>query len=196
MRKQGLIFIISGPSGSGKSSLLECLLNNSGLRRNLAKSISFTTRPKRSGEQDARDYFFISERQFRQKRAAKKILEWTKYLGYYYATPRDFVERQMQKGKDILLCLDLKGAQKIKRLYPRNTVTVFVLPPSLETLKGRIQQRCHKTKETEIKRRIRRGRQELLAAHRYDYCVVNKDLAQAARKLRGVILKERASQRD
>ena len=187
---KGLIFVISGPSGSGKSTLLSCLLRNRELKNRLVKSISFTTRPKRSGEKDRKDYFFITERQFKRQQKAKKILEWTKYLGYYYATPRDFLERQTQKGKNILLCLDLKGALKIKRLYPKNTVTIFVVPPSLEILGQRIKKRCRKTKQDEIQQRIKRARQELLAMHRYDYCLVNKDLRQAVGQLKSAILKE------
>jgi guanylate kinase len=187
---QGLIFVISGPSGSGKSTLLSHVLKDNGLKNRLVKSLSFTTRPKRSGEREGKDYFFITERQFKQQRSTKKILEWTKYLGYYYATPRDFLERQIQKGKDILLCLDLKGAQKIKRFYPKNTVTIFVAPPSLEILGERIRRRCRKTKRVEIQQRIKRARLELLAMHRYDYCLVNKDLGQAVRQLKSAILKE------
>ena len=185
-----MIFIISGPSGSGKSTLLEKLVQNKELKERLTKTISFTTRPQRSGEQDKKDYFFITEEEFKQKLKAKKILEWTKYLGYYYATAKDFVAAQLKKNKHIILCLDLKGAAKIKRLYLKNTRTIFILPPSLETLQERIEGRCNKTKKEEIIQRLKLARRELLASRKYDYCVVNKSLVQAAKELREIILKE------
>ncbi len=189
-KKQGLIFIISGPSGSGKTTLAEKILGNKRLKNKLARSISFTTRPKRSGEQDKKDYFFLSEKRFKQAQKAKKILEWTKYLGYYYATPKDFIERQLNQAKHVILCLDLKGAFTVKRQYPGNTITIFVIPPSLDTLLHRITSRCNKTKEGEVKERLRLAQQELSACDKYDYCVVNKYLSRATKQLKGIILKE------
>lgn len=190
---RGLIFVISGPSGSGKTTLLTRLLKDPELKSRLVKSISFTTRPKRSGEKDGKDYFFISHREFQYKRKAKKILEWTRYLGYYYATPKDFLEEQLKESKHLLLCLDLKGALKIKKLYPKNTVMIFVNPPSLEALKARIEKRCNKTQKTETRKRLRVARREILASGNYDYCLVNRDLRQTARQLKRMILKEIAS---
>lgn len=192
-KKRGLIFVVSGPSGSGKTTLLKNLLNDKELRDNLVKSVSFTTRPKRSGEENKKDYFFISQKEFQQKLKAQKILEWTRYLGYYYATPKDFIDRQLNKAKHIILCLDLKGALTIKRKYPKNTVTIFIVPPSQKTLLHRIISRCNKTKEEEVKQRLRLARQELLAADRYDYCLMNKDLSPAIRQLKKVIIKEAAN---
>ena len=187
-QRQGLIFVISGPSGSGKTTLLKNLLKIPALRNRLVKSISFTTRPKRSSEKKRKDYSFIDEEEFQQKLKAKKILEWTKYLGYYYGTPRDFMERQLAKNKHVVLCLDLKGASKIKRLYPENTVMVFVMPPSLEAIRERIKKRCQKTKTEEIQQRLKLARKELLASRLYDYCLVNEDLGQATRALKDIIL--------
>jgi len=189
-KKQGLIFIISGPSGSGKTTLVEKLLGNKTLKNKLVRSISFTARPRRSGEQDKKDYFFISEKQFKQEQKAQNLLEWTKYLGYYYATPKEFMERQLNKAKHVILCLDLKGTFTIKRQYPENTVTIFVIPPSLDTLLHRITGRCNKTKKEEVRQRLTLAQQELSACDRYDYCVVNRDLNQATKELKGIILKE------
>ena len=184
------IFVVSGPSGSGKTTLLNQLLKDSRLKRRLMKSISLTTRPKRTGEKNGRDYFFISEPEFRRRRRAEKLLEWTKYLGYYYATPKGFPGRGFRKSKHLILCLDLKGALYIKRAYPKNAVTIFVAPPSLDALRHRIVKRCHKTKQEEIKGRLMLARQEVLASRRYDYCIVNKDLPEAAKRLKGIIFKE------
>lgn len=193
MRQKGQIFVISGPSGSGKTTLLKKLLKDKELKTRLVKSISLTTRPKRLKEQDKKDYFFITEEEFQQKQKAKKILEWTKYLGYYYATPKDFVESQLKKGSYIILCLNLKGAKKIKRLYPKNTVTIFILPPSLKELRDRIKGRCNKTKREEIKERLQLARRELSASLWYNYCIVNKNLTEALRKLKKIILRETES---
>lgn len=185
-----MIFVISGPSGSGKTTLRGKLLQDKELRRSFIKSVSFTTRQKRCGERNKKDYIFISEPEFKQQLKAKKILEWTKYLGYYYATPRPFVDKHLKKGKNIILCLDLNGALRIKRLYPKNSVTIFILPPSIKALRHRIEGRCNKTKREEIRRRLELAKQELSDAGKYDYCAVNKNLAQAIKELRGIILKE------
>ena len=192
-----MIFVISGPSGSGKTTLLEELLKDPDLQnRGLVKSRSFTTRPRRSCEQQEKDYFFISEENFKQKRKSEKIIEWTKYLGYYYATPREFIERQLKSSRHIILCLDLKGAKTLKRLYPRNTVTIFIKPPSLGALRERIAGRCHKTVSQEIRQRLKVAKRELRAARGYDYSLLNKNLPQAAKGLKGLILREMSSRRE
>jgi len=189
-KANGIIFIICGPSGSGKTTLARNLLADKSLKGKLNRPISLTTRPKRSGEKDKKDYFFVSEERFNEQKKRKKILEWTKYLGYYYATPRDFIEGRLEKGKNIILCLDLKGASTIKRLYPKNTVIFFVMPPSIDALLHRITNRCNKTREKEIRQRLELARRELRVCRRYDYCIVNKDLEKATEKLRGIILKK------
>ncbi len=189
-KKEGLIFVVSGPSGSGKTTLLKGIFENKKLRNKLAKSISFTTRPKRSGERKNRDYFFISQREFKQKQAAGKIVEWTKYLGYYYGTPKEFLRQQLRQGENIVLCLDEKGASKIKRLYPESTVTIFIVPPSLQELRERIKARCNKTKKEEIGKRLELANSELLLSRKYDYQIFNKDLSLAIKKLQGIMLGE------
>jgi guanylate kinase len=182
--------VISGPSGSGKTTLRDLLLKDNVFKKKFTKSVSFTTRRKRSLEASGRDYFFITEAEFRKKNRAKEILEWTKYLGYYYGTPKFFVEKQLKRGKHIVLCLDIKGALRIKRLYPKNSVTIFVLPPSIQTLRLRIQKRCHQTKKEEISRRLKLAKEELNASRRFDYRIVNRSLARALEELKGIILKE------
>ncbi len=187
---KGLIFVVSGPSGSGKTTLLARLLEDRVLKKVLVKSVSFTTRPKRSSERNAENYFFISGDQFKRERLAKKFLEWTKYLGYYYATSRDFFHKQIKKGKHVILCLDFAGASKLKKLYPENAVTIFIQPPSFKTLEQRIKSRCNKTKTIEIKKRLKLARQEVRVGPRYDYFLVNKDLASTVRALKKIVLKE------
>jgi len=183
-----MIFVISGPSGSGKTTLLKNLLKAKGLKNRLVRSISFTTRAKRPDEKYGKDYFFISAREFQHKRRAQKLLEWTKYLGYYYATPKDFFKNWFAKNRHLILCLDLKGALKIKRLYPKDTVNIFVMPPSLGVLRERIKKRANKTKEDEVRERLGLAKEELLASRAYDYCLVNKDLGKTLKKLKKLIL--------
>ena len=187
-KKPSFLFIVSGPSGSGKTTLAGRVIKSQELKNRVTKSISLTTRPRRSGEQDKRDYFFVSPEKFKKLLKAKKILEWTRYLGYYYATPKDFVEGQLKKGKHLLLCLDLKGARRIRRLYPRNTVTIFVTPSSLNVLQDRIKKRSDKTTQEEIRKRMRLAQNELLVADTYDYCLLNEDLKQGIRDLKSIIL--------
>ena len=190
MQKTGLIFVISGPSGSGKTTLLRHLLKKRVLGNRLCRCVSVTTRPRRTGERNGRDYIFITERDFKSRLKNKKILEWTKYLGYYYATPKDCLEAALAKGRVVGLCLDFRGALKIKKLYPSSTVTIFVLPPSLQVLKNRISRRCSKICAEEVQKRIGLARQELLLAKKYDYSVVNKDFDQAADTLKEIMIKQ------
>jgi guanylate kinase len=193
--KKGLIFVISGPSGSGKTTLVARLIRDKDLRQRLAKSVSVTTRPRRLKEKEGKDYFFLSPKRFRQQRQAKKILEWTRYLGHYYATPREFTEAQLAAGKSIMLSLDLKGASRLKRLYPGQAITIFILPPSLGVLRDRIEKRSPETKKTEIRRRLKLAEGEVLAAQEYDYCLVNQDLQNTFDRLKEIMLKEMESVR-
>ena len=186
----GKIFIITGPSGSGKTTLRNILLKDKKLANKFTKSVSLTTRRPRHKEKNGKDYFFISKAEFTKQKRDKKILEWTKYLGYYYATPRNFVEAKLRQGKNVSLCLDLKGALRLKRLYPKKVVAIFILQPSLETLRKRIEGRCNKTKRGEIIKRLRLAKKELLFAKDFDYSILNTNLKQAELGLKKIILKE------
>ncbi|OGX17514.1 MAG: guanylate kinase [Omnitrophica WOR_2 bacterium RBG_13_44_8b] len=185
-----MIFVISGPSGSGKTSLRDKLLEDQDLKSQLVKSISLTTRAMRPGENNKKDYFFVTEAEFKRKLKAEKILEWTKYLGYYYATPKDSLDKQLRRGAHIVLCLDLKGALRVKRLYHKHAATIFILPPSLKALRDRIQGRCPKTEKTEIDKRIKLARKELQACGDYDYCIENINMQQAVKELKQIVLQE------
>lgn len=188
--KLGKIFIICGPSGSGKTTLLSSLIKDKKIGKLITKSRSITTRPKRSGEKEGKDYFFVSAGRFQRLLKAKKILEWTRYLGYYYGTPKGPLEENLKIGVNLGLCLDLKGSRMLKKLYPESTVTVFVLPPSLDVLKHRIEGRCSKTHKNEVAQRISLARKELLAAPEFDYCILNKNLKFALTELKTIFLQE------
>lgn len=187
-KKSGTLFVVSGPSGSGKTTLAKKILKDKTLKNRLKRSISFTTRLRRSNERRNRDYVFISEDRFQEERRGGKILEWIRYLGHYYGTPKYFVDSNLSQGRHILMCIDLKGAMKLKRFYPVNTVTIFVLPPSIRELRERIKKRCNKIKKEEIRQRIVLAKKEILAAHRFDYCLVNKDLDRTVQQLKNIIL--------
>lgn len=186
-KKGGLIFVISGPSGTGKTTLIKSLLKDKDIKRILKKSISFTTRPKRMNEKDGKDYFFITQDKFKELLKRKKILEWTKYLDYYYATPKDYLNEQLRKARHVVLCLDTKGAARIKRLYPHNTVTIFILPPKIETLRQRIRLRSKRAREKNLLKRLSLAKREIAASVGYDYRIVNDDLRVALKKLKDIV---------
>ena len=193
VQSQGKIFVISGPSGSGKTTLLTSLIQDKEIGKLLVKSCSITTRPKRSQEREAKEYFFVTPEEFRRRLKAKKILEWTRYLGYYYGTPKEPLEKQLNGGKNVGLCLDLKGARILKKIYPKNTVTIFVLPPSLSVLKERIQNRCRHTHQQEVAQRMLLARRELREAGKFDYCILNQNLPVALKELKSIFLQESSS---
>lgn len=183
MKAKGIIIVLSGPSGSGKTTLAEMLVRHPALKRKLCRSISVTTRPRRTGERDKRDYFFLSEKEFLRRRKAKKILEWTRYLGYYYGTDKEFIARRLSRCAGIVLCLDVAGALRVKRMFPQRTATIFILPPSLKELYLRIRRRAASTTEAEIRRRLAVAKEELKAARRYDHRVRNRELKKAIDQL-------------
>jgi len=188
-KKAGKIFVLSGPSGSGKTTLLEGLVKSRTLFGLLDKSCSVTTRSRRRGEKEGKDYFFVSKKEFNRLQKTKKILEWTNYLGYYYGTPKGPLESKLNEGKSIGLCLDLKGANTLKKLYPDKTVTIFILPPSLDELKTRIEKRSRENKK-ETRQRLRIAGKEILAAADFDYCILNKNLKVALGELKDIFFKE------
>ena len=189
-QKQGKIFVISGPSGSGKTTLLTSLIKEKKIAKLLVKSCSITTRPKRWKEREGKEYFFVKTPEFKHRLKTKKILEWTKYLGYYYGTPKGPLEKQLKSGRNVGLCLDLKGARGLKKLYPKNTVTIFVIPPSLQVLKERIQNRGRQINHQDVAQRMLLAGRELQAVNKFDYCLLNKNLSAALLELKSIFLRE------
>jgi guanylate kinase len=197
MKRPG-IFIISGPSGSGKTTLAKKLLAEASLRGKLKRLVSFTTRPKRPAEKNKKDYVFVSQKKFFSLRKKKKFLEWTRYLGYYYATAQESFQQAFDQGKNVVLCLDQRGAFKIKRLYPRNTCLIFILAPSIEALKQRINLRAGKSQHKqaqEIIQRLGLAEKEIALAKKYDYCILNRNLNTAFRHLKAIVKKELSKRR-
>ena len=184
--RRGILFIVSAPSGAGKTTLIKELLN---IFPEIALSVSCTTRSRRPGERAGRDYHFVSEKRFRAVRARKGFAEWARVHGALYGTPRAPLERAMRRGRDMLLDIDVQGARKIKRLYP-GAVSIFVMPPSWHVLEERLAGRGTDGRKTILKR-LETARREIREVVRYDYTVVNSDLAAAVESAKAIVVAER-----
>lgn len=169
MKKRGLLFIISGPAGSGKGTIVKRV-------RELAEfdfSVSATTRAPRPGETEGVHYFFIDKEEFKRKIAAGEMLEHAEYVGNYYGTPKKPVDDALSAGKNIILDIDVQGALQVKTKMPE-AVMIFVLPPDFETLMRRIRGRGTEPDDI-IEKRMEKARLELQCFDRYDYVVVNRE---------------------
>ena len=186
MNRKGKLFIISAPSGCGKTTLCKMLINRV---PHLVRSISLTTRPRRRDEKSGRDYIFVTKEKFERQKRRKNLLEWAKNFGYYYGTPKDRVVKLLGRGTDVVLAIDVKGAMKVKKLYPKGAF-IFISPPSMSELRKRLRKR--KTDgHLEISRRMKVAKRELSYLPRYTYSVVNDNLKKAADKLEAIVLAER-----
>lgn len=186
-KRQGIIFILSAPSGAGKTTLYN------GLRHNypdIQLSVSCTTRARRRGEVAGRDYRFLSDGQFDALKRRGEFAEWAQVHDYFYGTPRKPLDRAVKSGRDILLDIDVQGAEKIKAVYPA-AVAVFVLPPSMAELQRRLSSRGTDDRQV-ILRRLANARGELRQIIHYDYFVVNHDVEQAVGVLSGIVEAERS----
>lgn len=180
------MWVVSGPSGSGKTTLCEALLKDGRLKDEVVKSVSYTTRALRPGERAGRDYVPISEKKFLALKKRGALLENEKIFGSYYGTPKRAVLDAQKKGKDVLLCVDVKGARSIRRVFKGRTASVFILPPNLGALGARLKKRCTENKK-EIEKRLRRVKIELSYMKDYDYVVVNDSFNDALDKLKAIL---------
>lgn len=186
-RRQGVIFILSAPSGAGKTTLYHALRKH---YPEIELSVSCTTRGRRPGELDGRDYRFISARQFAAMKERGEFAEWARVHGNLYGTPRRPLDRSVRTGRDILLDIDVQGARAIKRRYP-NAVAIFLLPPSLDELRRRLALRGTDDREV-IRRRLANAQGEMRRIIEYDYYVVNRKVSEAAAVLKAIVEAERA----
>lgn len=177
--------VVSGPSGSGKTTLVARVLERVPLLR---RSVSATTRAPRPGEIDGESYFFVGGDEFENLKNGK-LIEWATVHGHAYGTPREFVEKTLSSGVDVVLCVDIQGGRLVKKVFP-DAVTIFILPPSYEVLEQRIRRRAADPAET-IKKRLENAREELRALPEYEYAVVNDDLEHAVSAICSVIFSER-----
>jgi len=185
MNKQGMLIVLSGPSGVGKGTVCRALLDR---MPGLAYSVSATTRPPRAGERHGVNYFFTTREEFEAMIARDELLEWAEYVGNYYGTPRKFVEETMARGRDVILEIDVQGALQVKRRYP-DGIFVFLLPPSLDELKNRIRTRGTEPEDV-IRSRMEAAMEELKQIVHYDYAVVNDRIEDAASRIEAIVTAE------
>lgn len=182
MAGKGLLFIVSGFSGAGKGTIMKELLRR---YDNYALSVSATTRKPRPGEEHGKDYFFISREEFEEMIRNDELIEYARYGENYYGTPKKYVEEMMAAGKDVILEIEVQGAQKVKEKMPE-TERIFVTPPCAEELRRRLLGRGSESEE-EIERRLCRAVDEAPYMPQYDYILVNDDLDRAVEELHALI---------
>ena len=182
MKRKGILIVVSGFSGAGKGTLVKKLVEE---YNGYALSVSATTRQPRAGERDGREYFFVQKEQFEQKIAEDGLIEYACYCDNYYGTPRDYVERQLADGKDVILEIEIQGALKIKAQYD-DALLLFVMPPSAAELRRRLVGRGTETEDI-IEKRMCRAAEEAEGIEQYEYIIVNDDLKACVRQLHEII---------
>ena len=182
MKQKGLLIVVSGFAGVGKGTLVKRLIQN---HENYALSVSMTTRAPRPGEENGREYFFVSKEEFEDKIAHEGLLEYAAYCGNYYGTPRAYVEEQMAAGRNIILEIEIQGAMKVREKFPQ-AVLIYVLPPSAAVLEERLRGRATETEE-KIRERLSRACAESEGLEEYDYLIINDDLDECERQLQGIL---------
>lgn len=190
IHNQGLLIVLSGPSGAGKGTICKQLLAK---HTNLMYSVSVTTRPPRPGEVDGQDYYFADEQQFQTMIEKEELLEYAEFCGNHYGTPRKVVEQAINEGKNVILEIEIQGALQIKKRFPQG-VFVFILPPSLDELAARIKKRGTETSDS-IQRRLAQAEHELEYVSEYDYVVVNDRVEVAVEKLEAIIIAEKCKEK-
>ncbi len=186
MKNKGILTVISGFSGAGKGTLMKRLLER--YPEEYALSVSVTTRQPRQGEVDGASYFFITKERFQEMIAGDELIEYACYVDNYYGTPKEYVEKKLAEGKNVLLEIELQGAMKVKAARP-DTVLLFVTPPDADTLRERLIGRGTETMEV-IEKRLARAAQEALGMDSYDYLVVNDDLEECTENVHSILLSE------
>jgi guanylate kinase len=178
----GNVFMISAPSGAGKSSLVNALLARD---PSIALSVSCTTRAPRPGEVDGRDYRFVSVTEFEALKSNNQLLEWAQVHGNYYGTPRDRIDAAVAIGQNVILEIDWQGARQVRALFPE-TISIFILPPSIEALRERLQNRGQDPEDV-IARRVQAASTEISHAPEYEYVIINQEFSVALQELEQIV---------
>ena len=185
-KKRGILMVVSGPSGAGKDTVCQELIKRNS---NIWISISCTSRKPRKGEIDGESYFFLTEEEFEKKIDAGYLLEYAKYNGNYYGTPKDKINEYLDKGIDVILVIEVQGAKKIKELV-KDAIFVFILPPNMKELKRRLTNRGTEDKEV-ILNRFKTAYQEINELSKYNYVVINDQVDKAASKIESILISEK-----
>lgn len=182
MKRKGILVVVSGFSGAGKGTLMKKLVQK---YDNYALSISATTRAPRPGEMEGREYFFVSKEEFMRRIDEEALIEYACYCDNYYGTPREYVQKHLEEGRDVILEIEIQGALKIKEKYP-DALLLFVMPPSAAELRRRLAGRGTETEKV-IQQRLRRAAKEAQGIEAYDYIVINDDLDICVEELHAII---------
>lgn len=191
VERRGLMYVLSSPSGAGKTTLAERLLRGD---PRLKLSVSATTRKPRPGEVDGEDYYFVTEKEFLRMRDSNEFLEWANVFGNFYATPRARVFDQLKAGVDVLFDIDWQGAQQLDAVAGGDVVKVFILPPTREELERRLRAR-NQDPEDVVRGRMAKADAEMSHWAEYDYVIINYDLDESELMLRSILLAERLRRR-
>ncbi len=178
----GNVFMISAPSGAGKSSLVNALLAHD---PSICLSVSCTTRSPRPGEVDGRDYRFVSVAEFEALKTDQQLLEWAQVHGNYYGTPRDRIDEAVGAGQNVILEIDWQGARQVRELFPK-TVSIFILPPSIDALRERLQNRGQDPEDV-IARRVQAASTEISHAPEFEYVIINQEFSVALQELEQIV---------
>ena len=183
---KAMLIILSAPSGGGKTSIAKKLLEQDA---NLSLSISATTRKPRAGEKEAVDYFFVDRAEFKKMLESDKLLEFTEIYNNLYGTPREYIEKTLTDGKDILFDIDAQGAYQIMKKMPEKVLSIFIMPPDIATLQQRLESRGDDIETLNL--RIKLAQEEMEHAKNYDYTVVNDDFNRAVKEVQEIISNKR-----
>lgn len=183
MKHKGILIVVSGFSGAGKGTLMKQLVRT---YDNYALSVSMTTRSPRAGEEEGKEYFFVSKEVFEEKISKEGLIEYASYCDNYYGTPRDYVEKQLEKGKDVILEIEIQGALKVKEKFP-TALLMFVMPPGAAELKKRLEGRGTESPEV-IQKRLKRATEEAEGIEQYDFIVINDKLEECVDEMHSLIL--------
>ena len=187
---KGKIFVVSGPSGSGKSTLLKAVQARKEFRGDLAKIVTVTTRSPRRLEKAGKDYYFVSRERFLRLRQKGGFAESQEVFGEYYGTPKKDLLRVINSGKDALLCIDVKGALALRRIFPKEAVFIFISVVDMQSLRRRLSLRSTESGKS-LNTRLKIAKEELSCQKYYDYVIINDVLSHAVNKLAAVIIAER-----
>lgn len=182
MKHKGILIVVSGFSGAGKGTLMKQLVHT---YDNYALSVSMTTRNPRPGEEEGKEYFFVSREEFEKKIDQDGLIEYACYCDNYYGTPREYVEKQLEKGKDVILEIEIQGALKVKKKFP-TALLMFVMPPNATELRKRLEGRGTESQEV-IAKRLKRAVEEAEGIEQYDFIVINDKLEECVVQMHSII---------